>query len=117
MAETPQKPKPDQRQYYRIQYPVQERPFFECQGRKYLILDISEKGLAVRIDGADPITQSTAALTGKIAFKCGEIVTITGKVLRFENGILILTLQPGVPYAIVMKEQRFLLQRYGHLKK
>jgi nucleotidyltransferase/DNA polymerase involved in DNA repair len=36
----------DQRQHYRAQYPSTERPMLQMQGKTFLILDISERGIS-----------------------------------------------------------------------
>ncbi len=106
----------DQRQHYRIRYPLQERPAFECMGKKYMILDVSEKGLAFRIEEKDPITKATSELKGRIAFKSGDVVNIAGKILRHADNTVILIMQTGIPLAVMMKEQRFLIQKYGQIR-
>lgn len=115
MTEDKKKAGVDLRQHYRIRYPIHERPVFECLGKKYPIIDISEKGLAIQIMRTDGIAQSKVDLTGRVAFKCGDIITISGKILRAAPDSVIIVLKQGVPFATVMKEQRLILQKYGSL--
>lgn len=105
----------DLRQHYRIRYPIQERPQFECQGKKYPVIDVSERGLAILVDKKDGIGQFKLELTGRIAFKCGDAVTVSGKVLRSNPDSVIIVLRAGVPFATVMKEQRLIIKKYGSL--
>lgn len=117
MTEKKEKTGQEQREHYRIRYPVEERPTFECQGRQYEVIDLSEKGLAFRRGAQDSIAQTPGLLKGRILFKSGEFAAITGKVLRHTEDTVILILQIGVPLSIIMKEQRQLLQRFGQLGK
>lgn len=114
MAEDSKK-KHQERKHYRIRYPVAERARFECQGKKYEVLDVSEQGLAFRIDANDPIRQSKIPLHGRILFRAGDAATVAGKILRYNEDSLILLLHIGVPYSVIMTEQRYLLKKYGHL--
>lgn len=109
------KPGSEQRQHYRIRYPLFDRPTFECQGKKYPIIDISEQGLAFAVPNRSAARSFTPPLTGRIVLKSGDAVTVSGKILRSSDDTVILLLKQGVPYALVMKEQRFLLQKYGQL--
>jgi hypothetical protein len=117
MAEKEKKDGREQRQHYRIHYPLEERPWFEHQKKKYAVVDVSEKGLAFKYERGDPITTITKPITGQLTFKAGDTVSIAGKILRFSEDTVIMQLSTGIPLAIIMKEQRFLLQKYGHLGK
>lgn len=103
------------RAHYRICYPLSNRPVFEAHGKKHPVIDVSEQGLAISV-ADDGIKHATQAITGRIHFLDGDVITVTGKVLRHDTKSVILLLSAGVPLPIIMKEQRFLLQKFGNLK-
>ncbi len=106
-----------QRRHFRIRFPDAEKPTFECKGKKYLIVDVSEQGLAIHITPGDSLTKVTAELKGTITFKDGETVAITCKILRCHPEHIIFNLMSGVPLATIMRQQRILLQKFGNLNK
>ena len=111
------KPDTQNRKHFRVKYPFTDRPKFECQGKKYEIIDVSEQGLAFHIDPKDGITQSKVPLHGRIHFKSGDTATVAGKILRTNEDSVIILLHITVPFATIMKEQRYMLQKYGKLEQ
>ena len=106
----------EKREHYRIKYRDDDRPSFVMGGAKYVVMDISEKGL--RFDGGlhykpgpgDPIS-------GKLVFKSGKSCTVDGKLLRYDSvkRACIVKLDKGISLALIMEEQRIILKKYNAL--
>ena len=102
------------RQYYRVTYPEKERPWIKIDGELLHVMDISEKGgkfLNVPGIKVDP----GSMVTGTITFHDGETVTVVGEVLREFYDQVIICFTKGVPFSIMVKEQRYLREKYKHL--
>ena len=106
---------PQQRQLYRIIYPIMERPTFESGRFVHEVLDCSEKGLRYEMkEGTLPLL--AAQVAGVLHFRRGDDVEVEGEVLRSGNGIVVLTLTPPLPFAEIMAEQRYLRSKGYPLK-
>jgi hypothetical protein len=95
------------RALYRIVYPVAERPTFETGRFLFEVIDCSERGLRYEIRDRRPPTVGSE-LGGTLAFRRGEEVVIQGEVIRASEGIVVLALEPPLPFAEVLAEQRYL---------
>ncbi len=103
-----------ERAYYRIEYPIFERPWFDIGGRIHDVVDCSEAGLRYRLAGAaggPPKIGDT--ISGQLRFRRGEQVEVAGRVVRVQDGQIALNLDPpGIPLKIIFDEQRFILKKY-----
>jgi hypothetical protein len=106
-------PYPFSREHFRIQYPAQVSPRLELSGSVHRVIDVGEGGIRYVAAGAlEPAPG--AEVQGVVRFHRGEIASIRGEVLRVVNGEVSVRLDSGVPYKIVLDEQRYLLeQQYG----
>jgi hypothetical protein len=111
------RPTNEQRKHYRITYPDRLNPKLEWQNSVYKVIDVSEGGVAVAIKNGDPISKAVGQITARIQFLCGDSVTVSGNILRSRQDTVILMFKQGVPLPTVMKEQRYLLQKFGNLGK
>ena len=102
------------RQYYRVTYPEKERPWIKIDGDLLQVMDISEKGgkflnaVGIKVDPGSRIT-------GTITFHDGETITVTGDVLREFYDQIIICFTKGIPFSTMIKEQRYLREKYKHL--
>lgn len=103
------------REVYRILYPLIERPTFEVGRHIYEVLDISEKGLRYEVRDRRVPTIGTE-VGGRVQFRRGEELEVTGEVIRARDGIVVLALSPPLPFAEILAEQRFLRSRGYQLK-
>jgi hypothetical protein len=103
------------RALYRIVYPVAERPTFEMGRFLFQVIDCSERGMRYEIGNRQPPTVG-AEMGGKLAFRRGEEVEIQGEVIRASEGIVVLALEPPLPFAEVLAEQRYLRSKGYTLK-
>ncbi len=103
------------RQLYRVVYPLSERPTFEVGRFVYEVVDCSERGLRYEVrDRRMPAVGS--ALAGRISFRRGDEIEVTGEVIRAHDGMVVLELDPAIPFADIMAEQRYLRMR-GYLSR
>ncbi|MCL4214712.1 MAG: PilZ domain-containing protein [Gemmatimonadales bacterium] len=119
MTDPVRRPDPDasnRRAHYRIQYPVLDRPGFRAGALEGLVNDCSETGVRVAITGSIPSDLTLAPhdrISGEIRFTHGEVEPVEGEVVRFDRKTLILHLDTGtLPFGRIIKEQRWLRQRY-----
>ena len=104
---------PHAREHYRIGYPTVARPRLLLDGKPHEVVDISEHGIRFRTGEEPP--EPGAEVRGVVRFRSGEVITIRGKVLRVQQGEAAAFLEEGVPYRVIVEEQRFLLDRHRNL--
>jgi hypothetical protein len=98
---------PSRRALYRIVYPLAERPSLEMGRSLYDVVDCSERGLRYELNhGRIPAVGSHCA--GMLHFRRGYSVRVEGDVLRAVRGVVVLALNPPLPFAQVIAEQRYL---------
>ncbi len=108
-------PEFSRRQLYRVVYPLSERPTFEVGRFVFEVVDCSERGLRYEVkDRRMPVVGSQIA--GRIAFRRGDEIAVTGEVIRARDGTVVLELDPPIPFADIMAEQRYLRTR-GYLSR
>ena len=100
---------PDSRRnHYRVIYPFAERPSFSIGWTSFEIVECSETGLRYELGERRPPTMGKE-VAGRVAFRSGETIDVVGDVLRVQDGFVALSLRPpGIPFAVVMHEQRYL---------
>lgn len=98
------------RQFFRIEYPIDERPSLIVGDDTYEVLDTSERGMRLAPIHAQAVP---AALKGILRFRDGSECQVAGSVARqAPDGSLVVKLTLGISLAQIMKEQRRLIQRY-----
>jgi hypothetical protein len=103
-----------QRRHFRISYTLSSRAVLIVAKKSFPILDVSEGGAAFEVAGADAGQfEEGKTFRGQIKLLCDDVVAVAGKVLRRQDSKVILIFTQGVPLASVMKEQRFILQKFG----
>jgi hypothetical protein len=101
---------PQQRDYFRIPYPVTERPRLVIGASEFEVVDLSESGARIELDGEPPAgAESFPAI---VRFKDGTTVKVVAVVQRQEHGELVLRFADNLPYAVIAGQQRRLLQLY-----
>ena len=101
-----------ERQYYRLSFPLQERPHFQVGNVAMPIIECSERGF--RYEPAAPHAPEVGdEISGRIKFRRGTEVAVAGTITRRQDATLVLVLDsPGVPFAVLMAEQRHLRRHY-----
>jgi hypothetical protein len=102
------------REHYRIQYPTRARPTLEAGGRRYPVADLSEGGMRIRLDGG-PEPKVGDTLQGTLKFAQGDTIEVRGRVLRVDDGNIAVRLDAGVPFKVILDEQRYLRDHHRGL--
>jgi hypothetical protein len=108
-------PDDSRRALYRINYPLAERPTFEVGRFLYEVIDCSEKGLRYEVRSQRIPTVGTEQ-AGTLQFRRGDDVPVQGQVIRARDGIVVLALEPALPFAEILAEQRYLRSKGYTLK-
>ncbi len=106
---------PQRRAYYRVVYPLLDRPKIFIKSQPFPIIDICEKGVrfAYRSEDGLPFNVRLAA---RIEFHDGEQIFVNGKVVRVEPNAVAIFLSGEIPLARIIKEQRYLIQKYPNFR-
>jgi hypothetical protein len=101
-----------ERRFYRLNFPEKERPAFVVGDHSMNVVEVSEGGLRYEpVPGHEPAIGGK--LQGRVTFRHAGEFAVTGTVSRMQESTLVIVLErPGLPYAALMEEQRFLMKRY-----
>lgn len=98
------------RAYYRLVYPMALRPQLRTGNQAFEVMDLSEQGVRFRHPGpARPAVGTKVA--GTLRLPTGEVLEIEGAVVRVEAPGVSVALSKGVPFGIMIEQQRFIGQR------
>ena len=100
------------RDFYRIPYPVAERPRLVVGTVELEVLDISERGARVAL-ASETAFSGDSHFAATVRFKDGTTVQTTGVVHRREGKELILGFSEGLPYSVIASEQQRLFRLFG----
>ena len=105
----------NKREYFRLQYPVIDRPKLQLNGRDFQVFEISEKGL--QFAHADKFAfPMGAAVSGLITFHDGQTVSVSGKFVRYQPLVHIIADLEGIDLQRMLKEQLYLRNKYPEVK-
>ena len=106
------------REYYRLNYPVNDRPEFRYKNLNFKISNLSEKGLKFITNAKHNINFNiNDQIAGRIYFKDGNTALISGQVIRIEPDGIVLSLDIGITLQRIMIEQRQLIAKYPDVAK
>jgi hypothetical protein len=102
------------REFFRLPYPVTSGATLAVEGTNYKVGEVSERGLRIVSDTGrfepDACVQGTLILT--MGLKCN----VSGKVLRIEDGAVVVKLERGPTTYDVIREQRHLTKAFPDWK-
>lgn len=101
----------ERRQFFRLRYPIAERPTIELQGESYQVCEISEEGARLLFRSAKPVSFGET-MTGTIHFFDSEDVDVEGIPLRQHGCEVALKLTKGLSLKRMTDEQLHLLEKY-----
>jgi hypothetical protein len=102
-----------ERRHYRIQYPLRARPSFVSGGITVEVVDCSESGLRYERAENDPRPAVGSEFRGVIHFPTGDQLEVEGVIARVDKRTVAVRLVgSGIPYATILKEQRYLRRHY-----
>lgn len=100
-----------ERSLFRIRYPLRERPPLVVDGVTHAVVDCCEGG--IRFVGGEEPWATGHTLEGLLTLRGGAVVAVRGRVLRVQEGEVAVELaSPGIPFAEILEEQRYLRSRY-----
>lgn len=105
---------PNTRQHFRIAYPSQEMPKFKVGIKGFRVVNLSERGGLFLKEGADKVT-SGSTISGTIIFHDNETTAVEGEILKESEDRFVVFFTKGVPFSVILKEQRYLKEKYKHL--
>jgi hypothetical protein len=102
------------REYFRLPYPVTSGATLAVEGTNYKVGEISERGLRLisKTGKFEPETEIRGTLTLTMGLRC----EVSGKVLRVEDGAVVLKLERGPSTYDVIREQRHLTKTFPDWK-
>ncbi len=105
----------NRRNFYRVQYPVTDRPAFWAGAVRGLVEDCSETGARVTIEHLPKDVEIKVAdrMGVSIRFHRGDEVEAAGSVVRWDGKTLVLRFdRQRIPFGQILKEQWWLRQHY-----
>jgi hypothetical protein len=104
-------PRIQQREFYRLWYPVAERPKLRIRDQEFDVAEVSEAG--ARIVLASPFEfDDSESFTGTITFHSGETESIEGTALRSSENEIVANLTSGISLKRMLSEQIRIRQQY-----
>jgi hypothetical protein len=77
----------------------------------FKIHNLSEKGVTVDWVGTT-LPLESQEIEGQVYFRDGVVVKVKGNVLRIKRKRVVIKLSHGIPFSIVIAEQRFLIHTF-----
>ncbi len=105
-----------EREFFRLVFPIAERPTLELKGRSLTILEISEGGCkaAGDLNDINVLGGLGVAVAGVIRFSGGERIEVAGKILRADqDGSFAIVFSNGPTFANMMVLQREIIAKYS----
>jgi len=99
------------RQFFRLRYPVRERPRLRILAETFTVIDTSESGLLF-FSSALPKFDLDLEVSGQLVFQDGQRIKIRGKVVRRNKNHYAMALEDGIPLTKMMAEHLALLAKY-----
>lgn len=99
------------RNHFRIRYPKIASPSLKVGKDSFKIHNLSEKGVTVDWVGIT-LPLKSQEIKGQIHFRDGIVIEVKGYVLRIKRNKVAIRLSDGIPFSIVMAEQRFLIHTF-----
>jgi hypothetical protein len=96
------------RAVYRVVYPIRERPTFTIEFDSYPVIDCSELGLRY-LAPADHKPEVGTTISGRVHFRRGSEVPVTGEVVRVDDGTVALWFRSqAIPLSEMLAERTYL---------
>ena len=100
------------REYFRIGYPLAERPQFIVGDAVHQVMDCCEAGFRYYSAGFE-MPEVGTMVEGRIRFRRGQKVNVRGRVVwRNQGQVAVALTDARIPLSIIYDEQRYLRKRY-----
>ena len=91
---------------------MRERPVLVLQDAEWPIYDLSETGIRYEVATGD-LPEVGEEIYGEVRFQRGDRALIAGEVMRIEDRMVALQLEPpGLPFRMLLDEQQYLQAKY-----
>jgi hypothetical protein len=100
-----------ERQHFRLRYPLAAQPTLTVDGRSYGVTELSEGGLRL-IAGPSGRLAPAWSVRGELMLAVGSTIEIQGTVLRIDDAHVIVRLDLGPTFKDMVAEQRYVAQRF-----
>lgn len=99
------------REYFRVEYPIVERPVFSITTGKFDVIDVSEFGVRFNVSVAHDFVPGQM-IAGKIRFGDGRAYDCMGEVVRVDDYSVSMYLHTPIPMLRIQKETVHLMMSY-----
>jgi hypothetical protein len=100
----------ERRRYYRIRYPLKERPKLKVGKSLHGVIELSEGGLKIE---AARLSQPEGTVSGLLLLADARYLPVRGRIMSRDLEEIVLCDLEGLPLAIVIEEQRRLIRKYA----
>jgi hypothetical protein len=101
---------PFDRAYYRVVYPLRQRPTLIVGSTAHSVVDLCEQGIRYLFADSS-VPRVGDELRGRLVLPSGVELEIAGKVIRVTPPDAAANLTKGIPFGVMMEEQLYLQQR------
>ena len=102
------------REFFRLPYPVTTGATLDVEGANYKVAEVSERGLRIVSDLSKFPLESE--IRGTLILTMGLRCKVSGRVLRVEDGAVVVKLDRGPSTYDVIREQRHLTKTFPDWK-
>ena len=102
----------NQREFYRLKYPLAHRPSLMINVDNYEIEDVSEYGMKFKIDD-DPAFMVDDSVIAVICFPDGKEFDLSGQVVRIDENYAGLQLETPLPLSVIRDESLHVMTTYS----
>lgn len=106
----------EEREEFRVRYPVTDRPRFDDDSVNSPIIDLSVTGFRMAV----PVGRKVSAgqsIRGTLKLLCGGEHAVHGTVLRITRDQMVVSLLAPLPFGLILAEERYLVDRYPVRRK
>lgn len=102
----------NKREFYRIRYPIWDRPVMKLDGSYFEVMDIAEKGIKFFCKECSEFMPD-AEIQFTLTFHDNESLELEGTILRVYSTAVVIYLEEDIPLGRIIKEQQYILAKYS----
>jgi hypothetical protein len=103
----------EQREHYRIDYPLSKRGKIIVRGSEFKVIDVSQRGIKFSIESNPNGTWVVSnSVKGSITFLVGKQRLFQGRIIRVSANDVILHLDDDIPLGLMNEEHRFIINYF-----
>ncbi len=102
----------NKREFYRVRYPINDRPILKLLGNEFEVIDISEQGLRFLCKQCFEF-KPNLKVQFKVTFHDDESLALEGKILRIHENAVIIYLTQGIPLGRIIQEQKYIIAKHS----